>query len=84
MSEIGDVWKAMHSRNKVIKAKRVPVAIETLTRLGINFERKNNDQHLIIAGMDCFIDFWPSTGNWATRFGEKGRGLNGLLKLMGK
>jgi hypothetical protein len=84
MSEIGDMWIGLRDRNKVIKAQRVTDAITTLKKLGIAFERKNNDNHLVIEGVDCFIDFWPSTGNWAVRLGKKGNGLNNLLTLMGK
>lgn len=77
-------WREKKERNRIIKTQRVPAAMEVLNRCCVKFDRRNNDQHLIIEGFDCFIDFWPSTGNWATRLGEKGRGLNGLLKLMGK
>lgn len=61
-------------------ASRVKAALAHLNRVGIKFDSRNNGQHLIVEGIDCFIDFWPSTDRWNTRFGFKSRGLYRLIK----
>ena len=61
-------------------ASRVKAAPAHLTRAGIKHDIRNNGQHIIVEGIDSFIDFWPSTDRWNTRFGFKSRGLFALIK----
>ena len=80
MGDTGDDYKAMRDFSKERKAERVPTAIRKLQEAGINFDRRNGDQHLIVEGFDCFIDFWPSTDRWNARIGGvKGFGLSKLI-----
>lgn len=58
---------------------KVETALRKLKEAGINFDPRNNNQHLIVEGFECYIDFWPSTGRWNTRFGFKGFGLANLI-----
>ena len=69
-------------KERAHKQERARIAPLRLSEAGIGFDRRNGGQHLIVEGFDCYIDFWPSTERWATRFGHKGRGLHNLIKLI--
>jgi hypothetical protein len=82
MSEIGDMWKEHKEERKTAKQERAANAPELLKEAGIVFDSRNNGQHLIVEGFECFIDFWPSTGRWNSRFGKQGFGLGDLIKYV--
>ena len=67
-------------KERAHKQERAKLAPLRLAEAGIGFDSRNNGQHLIVEGFDCFIDFWPSTDRWNTRFGLKSRGLHRLIK----
>lgn len=69
-------------RDRAKKISRAKAAPLRLSEAGIKFDSRNNGQHLIVAGFDCFIDFWPSTDRWNTRSGVKDRGLYKLIKYV--
>ena len=55
-----------------------------LQELGVSFERKNMGAHLIVSHDGKVVDFWPGTGKYIPRgFGQPGRGVFNLLKLIG-
>ena len=57
----------------------------TLTNNNIGFIVKNNGNHLIVEGIDGFIDVWPTTGKWICRGDQKqGFGLRELLLYITK
>lgn len=67
---------------KARRLNRVEVAPRKLKEHGIEFESCNNGQHLIVYGFDCYIDFWPGTERWTTRFGRKAWGLQKLIAFV--
>jgi hypothetical protein len=52
--------------------ERKEAGIKLLVDHCIMFDSRNGGQHLIVEGWDCFIDYWPSTGRWRSRFGVGG------------
>ena len=56
---------------------------EYLRERGIPFVEKNLGAHLIVEGRECFIDFWPGTGKWHSRCGQKGFGVRNLVEFIG-
>ena len=50
------------------------IAQDYLTKNNILFEVKNNGAHLVVEGIDSYIDYWPSSGQWQVR-GESTRGF---------
>ena len=69
--------KAVKQSKGASRVKAAPIA---LTKACISHDIRNNGAHIIVEGIDCFIDFWPSTERWNTRFGYKSRGLFALIK----
>lgn len=80
--ELSETYKALreHSQNK--RANNREQSAEYLTKAEIPFTEKNGGAHLIVEGRNCFIDFWPGTGKWITRNGEKGFGVRNLVKYI--
>lgn len=80
MSDCIEVFQAMkdHSKNK--RASNRENGPKFLTEAGIPFVEKNQGAHLIVEGGDCFIDYWPGTGRWASRSGAKGFGVRNLVQ----
>lgn len=83
MSELGDIYREMRKRSQ---RKRQQNLIYSATQIHdfcyknkITVEVKNNGVHFIIK-TDPVIDFWPSTGLWIVRDGQKKRGIKKLLK----
>lgn len=82
MSEIGEVFAALHQRNKLKKESNKEKSTRLLTERGIPFISKRFGTYLIVSGCTSLIDFWPSTGKFISRDGTaKGRGVFNLLKL---
>lgn len=78
-----DTFEAMKEHSKQKGTNNRLQCAQTLTKAGVIFEEKNNGAHLIVEGNDCFIDYWPGTGKWITRKGEKGFGVRNLLSHLG-
>ena len=83
MGDMGDTFRAMNDAGKEKREKNRSTSLQILAEKNIEFESKNCGAHLIVAGVDCLIDFWPSTGKFITRNGKKGRGVFNLIKLCG-
>ena len=88
MGDMGEFWRAvgpdMKARSKAKRLANVVYAHERLTEEKIEFEVKNCGQHLIVKATNArIVDYWPSTGKWIVRTGQKGRGIHGVLKLCG-
>lgn len=82
MSELADDFRAMKKANQEKKSNNREQSAQYLKRHDIPFETKNNGAHLIVEGKDCFVDFWPGTGKWITRKGERGFGVRNLVKFI--
>lgn len=80
MSDDSELWKAFHDAGKAKRASNREASARLLTEAGIPFESKNNGAHLIVEGRECYIDFWPGTGKWHSRNGDKGFGVRNLLE----
>lgn len=61
------------------KERRKRTAPDSLERLGLEVERKNLGEHVVVdRGL---VDFWPGTGVWIFRGDRKrGRGFDPLVK----
>jgi hypothetical protein len=80
-SEIAEMYKEHKEERRHKKVMNMEYSTELLKTVGIPFEAKNNGIHLIVEGIDCKIDYWPSTGKFIARNGNEGRGIKNLLRL---
>lgn len=80
MSELGDTYREMNKVGQEKRAKNLTFSTEILDNYNIEYESKNNGIHLIVKGLDGFIDFWPSTGKFTLREGKSGRGVFNLIR----
>lgn len=81
MGDMGEIFNAMRECSKKKRANNRQSSPEILKEHGIQFKTFNNGAHLVVYGRDGLIDFWPGTGKFITRSGEKGRGVFNLLTL---
>ena len=81
MSDMGESFRDMTRYKKEKRAANTQSSTRLLEANAVPFESKNGGAHLIVQGIDCTIDFWPSTGLFHIRGGRKGRGIRNLLKL---
>jgi len=79
MNDLGDSFREMRKGGQVKRAKNRGAGAEYLTVRNIPYVSKNNGAHLIVEGIDCFIDYWPGTGRWKTRKGKTGFGVRWLV-----
>ncbi len=82
MSEMGDDFKAVKAFQRAKKQDNKVRSTKMLDGKNINYESKNNGNHLIITADGMVIDFWPTTGLWRARGGKQGRGVKNLIKLV--
>lgn len=75
-----EVFDFMKERSKQKRASNREYSPKLLEEAGIPFEGKNGGAHLIVEGNECYIDFWPGTGKWISRNGERGFGVRNLIK----
>lgn len=79
-----ELFKEMRKRSQEKRSANKEKSAELLKNSGINFERKNYGNHLIIL-TEPKIDFYPSTGLWKVRGDNKNhRGVMALLKYLRK
>jgi len=78
-----EIFDAMREHSQEKRAMNRENSTDILVKHNIGFVSKNNGAHLIVEGNDCLIDYWPGTGRWKTRNGEKGFGVRNLLKHLG-
>jgi hypothetical protein len=84
MGDMGDSFRAWTKSKQEKRWSNLEWSTNYLKEVGIPFTSHNGGVHLIIDGPDGWIDFWPSTGKWIFRSGEKGRGIQNLFKMIGK
>ena len=84
MGDMGDMYNLFAKDRKEKRGSNNRYSTQLLIDSGIKFESKNNGVHLIVEGIKCKIDFWPSTGKFITRNGKRGRGVFNLIKLCNK
>jgi hypothetical protein len=82
MSEIGDDFAALKKVQQAKRSDNRGQSAEYLRERGIPFSSNNGGAHLIVEGHSCFIDFWPGTGKWNSRDGQKGFGVRNLVALI--
>lgn len=77
-----ELFKIMRERSQEKRRSNKDKSSDLLKNSGINFERKNYGNHLIILSTPK-IDFYPSTGLWIVRgVNKKRRGVLSLLKYI--
>ena len=67
------------------KARNRESSIAHLQKVGVPFELRNGNSHVLIRIPGLNIDFWPSTGLWRHLSHSKtvdGRGVFNLIKYM--
>ena len=82
MSDVGDMYKELQAASQVKRAANRKSSTQILADAEIDFESKNGGAHLIVQTDSGYVDFWPGTGLWQVRGGQKGRGVNALLKYL--
>lgn len=82
MSDVGDDYRALREESQKKRADNRQSSAIYLQEKDIPFESKNGGAHLVVEGRDCFIDFWPGTGKWITRNGQKGFGVANLVNFI--
>lgn len=82
MSELGDVYSTLKRDKQDKKADNRTQSAEYLRTEQVLFTEHNHGAHLVVEGRDCYIDFWPGTGKWITRDGEKGFGVRNLVNFI--
>jgi hypothetical protein len=82
MSEIGDMYNDLRKVQQEKRADNRSASAEYLSQRHIPFTTKNDGAHLVVEGKTCFIDFWPGTGRWNSRCGQKGFGVRNLVKFI--
>ena len=82
MSEIGDDFAALKKAQQENRANNRIQSADYLSKRGIQFSSNNGGAHLIVEGPSCFIDFWPGTGKWNSRDGQKGFGVRNLVAFI--
>ena len=83
MSEAAEYFQAMKNIRQEKRASNRESSAEYLEVRGVPFTSKNGGAHLIVEGKECFIDFWPGTGKWHSRCGQKGFGVRNLCEVIG-
>lgn len=83
-SDMGEMWNEVKKERQEKRASNRENSADYLAQRGIPFVSKNAGAHLIVEGSECFIDFWPGTGKWHSRNGDKGFGVRNLVTYIGK
>lgn len=84
MSDMGDDFREMRQIQQIKRAYNRESSAKYLAARGIPFSVKNGGAHLIVDGKVGLIDFWPGTGRWYARCGQKGFGVRGLCEFIGR
>jgi len=82
-SDMAEFWRDVKEARQEKRANNRASSAALLAEAGVPFASKNMGAHLIVEGKDCFIDFWPGTGKWISRNGQKGFGVRNLLSHIG-
>ena len=81
MGDMGDYWRDVGPVHQKRRAHNRNDGRAALDAAGIRYQVRNDGAHLIV---ESRVDFWPGTGRWRFRTGEKGWGVQPLLHaLMG-
>ena len=79
--DMGDMWREVKKHRQQKRARNRQSSPQQLTAAGIAYETKNGGSHLVIEPNGHRIDFWPGTGLWIPRGGERrNRGVRSLIK----
>lgn len=83
MSEVGELYKALRAHSRQKRASNRERGRLRLKALGIEYEERNYEAHLIVyPKCDAIIDYWPGTGKFKVRGSKQGRGIRQLLKVI--
>lgn len=85
MGDMGDMWKeakpVMKEASRKKRASNRRQGASELFVRGVPVEKKNGGAHLIVLpNTEQRVDYWPGTGLWHAKDGQKGRGIQSLLK----
>lgn len=84
MSELGEIYGAMHEAGRERRASNRESTPDVLRAHGIAFEVKNGGAHLIVNHNNKVADLWPGTGKYQVRgSGKYRRGVFNLLRDLG-
>lgn len=75
--DMGHFWRDIRKERQEKKQSNLDESTKLLINLGVAFTSHNNGVHLRTASGH---DFWPSTGKWILKSGQKGRGVFKFLK----
>lgn len=78
------VVESIRQIGQIKRASNRETSAKYLQDRGIEFQEKNEGAHLIVKAATGLIDFWPGTGLWIARSGQRGRGVKNLVKFIGK
>lgn len=73
------MWASYKAMKQAKRADNRSQSADVLTREGIRYTSHNGGAHLIVEGVNGYIDFWPGPGRWTTRDGIKGFGVRKLV-----
>ena len=83
MSELGEFYRDLRSSRRDKKANNRAYSAQLLRENKVVFTEHNNGAHLIVEGLNGYVDFWPGTGKWKVRGDIAGFGVKGLLAYLG-
>lgn len=78
-SDMGELFNEHKRAMQKRRADNRQGLAKILIDRGVAFESKNGGAHLLVQGKNSLVDFWPGTGKWHSRSGEKGFGVQSLL-----
>ena len=83
MGELGEFYGALRAQRREKKANNREYSAQLLRDNSIVFTEHNNGAHLVVEGLNGYIDFWPGTGKWKVRNDISGFGVKGVLAYLG-
>lgn len=82
MGDIGEMYRDWNQLRKKQKEDNFLKSMEWLQTNKINFESKNNGNHLILIINKNRIDFWPTTNKLKIGNSMRGNGLAYIKKII--
>jgi hypothetical protein len=74
---------APSTKKKSAAAQMRIQALKALSELSVMFSEHNGGAHLIVQGLNGFIDYWPGAGRWICRVSKKeGFGCENLIRYI--
>jgi len=81
MEATQDLYNDLKADPAVMNLAKINEAKELLSKSSVQFTEKENGTHLVVAGPESLIDFYPATGEWLERSGKE-RISSGIARLL--